>query len=265
MHIVYLDKQIILENIISDINIINIDESIEYLRRNDGVLIKGAINLDCEYLSLGVIKSFNDKVDVSMLIPYENIQTNELEFKLLDFDYLFHENKLSLSFKVNINGYKEVEKSFQDEVEEMEIVSNIDVPIDKIKELINTDDEIIEIENSKLIEDELNVNPINLPVINIEEIDDDKAEEGRQLEFNISGDKEENKVEFDNNKKMSLFDSIFKKDKKIKMWKYRVILENDNYEDIAKEYNVNLYKLKELNKNVILETGKIIKIPNYHE
>ena len=93
----------------------------------------------------------------------------------------------------------------------------------------------------------------------------DKAEEGRQLEFNISGDKEENKVEFDNNKKMSLFDSIFKKDKKIKMWKYRVILENDNYEDIAKEYNVNLYKLKELNKNVILETGKIIKIPNYHE
>ena len=130
MHIVYLDKQIILENIISDINIINIDESIEYLRRNDGVLIKGAINLDCEYLSLGVIKSFNDKVDVSMLIPYENIQTNELEFKLLDFDYLFHENKLSLSFKVNINGYKEVEKSFQDEVEEMEIVSNIDVPID---------------------------------------------------------------------------------------------------------------------------------------
>ena len=36
-------------------------------------------------------------------------------------------------------------------------------------------------------------------------------------------------------------------------------------EEIAKEYNVNLYELKETNNNISLELGKIIKIPCSHE
>ena len=46
------------------------------------------------------------------------------------------------------------------------------------------------------------------------------------------------------------------------MYKYRIVLEDDSYEEIAKEYNVNLYKLKEINNNINLSIGKMIKIPN---
>ena len=75
MHIIYLEKNILLENIINEINLINIDEDIEYLNRNDGILIKGTINIEGEYISLGVLKKFYDYLNVSILIPYENIIT----------------------------------------------------------------------------------------------------------------------------------------------------------------------------------------------
>jgi len=276
MHIVYLDKKITLENIINEINLINIDEDIKYLNRNDGILIKGFVNIECEYLSLGVIKHFMDKVDVALLIPYENIITNELQFKLLDFDYVINNNKLLLSFKINIEGYKEIEKSFQNETQEMEIVSNVDVSLSEIKEIIKDKDDIIEIDNLSSIinnptdEIEMNILEENNNEINTSISDeklDEPLNEGKRLKFNINGENDSinDTITSIETKKSSLFDSIFKKDKRIKMWKYRVILENDNYEEIAKEYNVNLYKLKEINQNTSLETGKIIKIPSYHE
>ena len=255
-----------LENIISEINLINIDDNINYLKRNDGILIKGFINLDCEYLSLGVIRKFNDKVDVSILVPYENVETSELKFKFLDFDYFIKENILSLSFKINIEGYKEIEKSFQDETQEVEIVSNVDVTMQEIQKIVNNDNEIIELEDIDQI-NELIDNKLDLKIDDVEEdskiipIDSINESEGRMIEFNINGELKEKEVV----KKETWFDTIFKKDKKIKMWKYRVILENDSYEEIAKEYNVNLYKLKEINQNSLLEIGKIIKIPNYNE
>ena len=79
--------------------------------------------------------------------------------------------------------------------------------------------------------------------------------EGESIDFNINGST------VTSNKKESLFDSIFKKERKVKMYKYRVILENDTYEEIAKEYNINLFKLKEINNNITLSLGNIIKIP----
>ena len=85
MHIIYLDKNILLDNIISEINLININEDIEYLHRNDGILIKGNINIEGDYLSLGINKSFYEYLNVSILVPYENIITDELHFKLLYF------------------------------------------------------------------------------------------------------------------------------------------------------------------------------------
>ena len=94
MHIIYLEKNILLDNIISEINLINIDEDIQYLHRNDGILIKGNINVEGEYLSLGVNKNFYDYLNVSILVPYENIITDELQFKLLDFDYIYNNNNL---------------------------------------------------------------------------------------------------------------------------------------------------------------------------
>ena len=267
----YLNKEIILENIITDINLVNIEDNIEYLSRNDGILIKGNINVDCEYLSYGVIKHFKDNIEVSIFVPIENIINNELMFKVKDFDYIFKDNKLSLSFKIDIEGYKEIEKSFQDENKEMEIVSNVDVDLEDIEQYLKVDDDVILLENENEItqfvdtkepkkskDESENINIENL------EIND----EGKRLMFNIQGEEEaikyidtKEKVE----SKKSFFDTLFKKDKKVKLVKYRVILEDDTYENISEEYNVNLYKLKELNNNMSLELGKIIKIPNATE
>lgn len=263
MHIEYINKKIELENIVNDINLINIEDNIQYLNRNDGILIKGYIDIECEYVSLGIVKEFNDRAIVSILVPYENINSNELFFKLDDFDYSLKDNIIFLTFKIEIEGYKEIEKTFQDENNEMEILSDENIDIDKVKEYINSNDEIIEIDDpNTLILD--TKEELSNPITEIETKDDSLYEhdEGKRLEFNISGS-----LINDNNKNnnTSLFSTLFKKEKHIKMYKYRIILEDDTYEEIAKEYNINLFKLKEINNNMNLSIGQMIKIPNKNE
>lgn len=239
----FLEKRIILENVINEINLINIDDKITYLKRNDGILAKGYLDLTCQYSSIGVLKIFHDKVEINKLILYENIDSNEINISMEDFDYFIKDNVIIFSFKMNIEGYKEVEKTFQSDIEEkMEIVSNLDVNYDDIKSLINNDEDII------LIENNIDNNELDNKCLDINN-------EGESIDFNINGNLSEN------NKKESFFNSIFKKEKKVKLYKYRVILENDSYEEIAKEYNINLYKLKEINNNINLKLGNIIKIP----
>ena len=239
----FLEKRIVLENVINEINLINIDDKITYLKRNDGILAKGYLDLTCQYSSIGVLKIFNDKVEINKLILYENIDSNEINISMEDFDYFIKDNVIIFSFKMNIEGYKEVEKTFQSDIEEkMEIVSNLDVNYDDIKSIINNDEDII------LIENNIDNNELDNKCLDINN-------EGDSIDFNINGNLSEN------NKKESFFNSIFKKEKKVKLYKYRVILENDSYEEIAKEYNINLYKLKEINNNINLKLGNIIKIP----
>ena len=249
MHIIYLDKKITLDSIVSDINLINIDENINYLKRLDGILIKGYLDLSCQYISLGIIKEFKDKIEINKLVAYENIYSNNINMKLLDFDYFIKEKEIIFSFKMDIEGYKDVEKTFQDQTEEMEIVSNVDVEINDIKELITNNEDIIVLDDLPLIETEVKEEKIE------KNICEDINIEGESIDFNINGSSNTS------NKKESIFDSIFKKERKVKMYKYRVILENDTYEEIAKEYNINLYKLKEINNNITLSLGNIIKIP----
>ena len=252
MHIIYLDKKITLDSIVSDINLINIDENINYLKRLDGILIKGYLDLSCQYISLGIIKEFKDKIEINKLVAYENIYSNNINMKLLDFDYFIKEKEIIFSFKMDIEGYKDVDKTFQDQTEEMEIVSNVDVEINDIKELITNNEDIIVLDDLPLIETEVK----EVIEEKIEKnICEDINKEGESIDFNINGSS------VTSNKKESIFDSIFKKERKVKMYKYRVILENDTYEEIAKEYNINLFKLKEINNNITLSLGNIIKIP----
>ena len=93
MHIIYLDKKITLDSVVSDINLINIDENINYLKRLDGILIKGYLDLSCQYISLGIIKEFKDKIEINKLVAYENIYSNNINMKLLDFDYFIKEKE----------------------------------------------------------------------------------------------------------------------------------------------------------------------------
>lgn len=257
MHIIYLDKKILLDNIITDINLIKINDNIKYLKRDDGILIRGYLDLNCQYISLGIIKNFIEKVEIYKLVPYENTYSNEISMKMEDFDYYFKDKEIIFSFKMNIEGYKDIDKTFQDKTEEMEIVSNIDVNYDDVKELIDSKEDIIIIEDTPLIKQDENLEQNENVEQNEKIICNDINIEGESIDFNINGNIENN----DRNFKESLFNSLFKKDKKIKMYKYRVILENDTYEDIAKEYNINLYKLKEINNNINLKLGNIIKIP----
>jgi hypothetical protein len=169
--------------------------------------------------------------------------------KLLDFDYFIKEKEIIFSFKMDIEGYKDVDKTFQDQTEEMEIVSNVDVEINDIKELITNNEDIIVLDDLPLIETEVKEEKIE------KNICEDINKEGESIDFNINGSS------ITSNKKESIFDSIFKKERKVKIYKYRVILENDTYEEIAKEYNINLFKLKEINNNITLSLGNIIKIP----
>ena len=100
MHIIYLDKKITIDSIVSDINLINIDENINYLKRLDGILIKGYLDLSCQYISLGIIKEFKYKIEINKLVAYENIYSNNINMKLLDFDYFIKEKEIIFSFKI---------------------------------------------------------------------------------------------------------------------------------------------------------------------
>lgn len=293
MRLIILDKTISVKDNIDDLSTVNLEENIEYLKNNEGIAIKGNIEIEGEYLCKSQIKYFTDSLDIDLFAPYEEVIDKEnIALKIKDFDYINGGNKIIFTFKFNIEGWKEVSKTFlapdvSKEIEQEailiesnenpEVVTKIKELLEKCKELDIKDECIAtylekgvkEVENIINVESEDRSNLIKFN-INGEEKDEEKDEEKVILD---SGDENEAECQeihpikiIEEEKELKInknsINNIFsRKNKVITMFSYRVVYEGETYETIANEEKVTIFDLKKFNKNKILREGSLIKIP----
>ncbi len=291
MRLIILEKTIDIKDSIDDLNTVNLEENIEYLKNNEGVNIKGFIEIEGEYLHGSQIKYFNDILNIDLLAPYDELSDKDnISLKIKDFDFINGINKIIFTFKLNIEGWKEVSKTFlspdvsQEDEKEPIIIESNEKPevISKIKELLEKCKELD-------IKEECIASYLEKGVQEVENLINDESEERSNLiKFNITGeekDKEplildsgdsmseecsemnpikiiEEEKEMKILKNKNSLDSLFsKKNKVVTMFSYRVVYESDTYESIANEENISIYDLKRFNKNKTLREGVLLKIP----
>lgn len=288
MRLIILEKTIDVRDNIDDLNTVNLEENIDYIKNNEGVAIKGEIEIEGEYLHGSQIKYFNDYLKIDLLAPYDEIIDKEnINLKIKDFDYINGGNKIIFTFKLNIEGWREVSKTFlapdvSKENEEAILIESNENPeiIDKIKSLL---------EKCKTldIKDECVATYLEKGVNEVQSlINEEEEDRSNLIKFNISGSLEkqekneldsgesfdekcdeqypikiieedkELKIKKDKNSLNTLF-----KNKVVTMFKYKVVYEGESYETIANEENVTVYDLKRFNKNRILKEGILVKIP----
>lgn len=293
MRLIILEKTIDIKDSIDDLNTVNLEENIEYLKNNEGVNIKGFIEIEGEYLHGSQIKYFNDILNIDLLAPYEELSDKDnISLKIKDFDFINGINKIIFTFKLNIEGWKEVSKTFlspdvsQEDEKEPIIIESNEKPevISKIKELLEKCKELD-------IKEECIASYLEKGVQEVENLINDESEERSNLiKFNITGEEKDKDKEplildsgdssseecsemnpikiIEEEKEMKILknknslDSLFsKKNKVVTMFSYRVVYESDTYESIANEENISIYDLKRFNKNKTLREGVLLKIP----
>ena len=145
MRLIILEKTIDIKDSVDDLNTVNLEENIEYLKNNEGVNIKGFIEIEGEYIHGSQIKYFNDILNFDLLAPYDELSDKDnISLKIKDFDFINGINKIIFTFKLNIEGWKEVSKTFlspdvsQEDEKEPIIIESNEKPevISKIKELL---------------------------------------------------------------------------------------------------------------------------------
>ena len=77
MRLIILEKTIDIKDSIDDLNTVNLEEDIEYLKNNEGVNIKGFIEIEGEYLHGSQIKYFNDILNIDLLAPYDELSDKD--------------------------------------------------------------------------------------------------------------------------------------------------------------------------------------------
>ena len=293
MRLIILEKTIDIKDSVDDLNTVNLEENIEYLKNNEGVNIKGFIEIEGEYLHGSQIKYFNDILNIDLLAPYDELSDKDnISLKIKDFDFINGINKIIFTFKLNIEGWKEVSKTFlspdvsQEDEKEPIIIESNEKPevISKIKELLEKCKELD-------IKEECIASYLEKGVQEVENLINDESEERSNLiKFNITGEEKDKDKEplildsgdstseecsemnpikiIEEEKEMKILknknslDSLFsKKNKVVTMFSYRVVYESDTYESIANEENISIYDLKRFNKNKTLREGVLLKIP----
>ena len=293
MRLIILEKTIDIKDSIDDLNTVNLEENIEYLKNNEGVNIKGFIEIEGEYLHGSQIKYFNDILNIDLLAPYDELSDKDnISLKIKDFDFINGINKIIFTFKLNIEGWKEVSKTFlspdvsQEDEKEPIIIESNEKPevISKIKELLEKCKELD-------IKEECISSYLEKGVQEVKNLINDESEERSNLiKFNITGEEKDKDKEplildsgdstseecsemnpikiIEEEKEMKILknknslDSLFSKlNKVVTMFSYRVVYESDTYESIANEENISIYDLKRFNKNKTLREGVLLKIP----
>lgn len=233
MNRIILKKEIKAKYPVEGISLVNLEDEIEYKSSSEGMYATGSIKISGEYYK-GVRNSkFLDEIDVDIFAPFDDLSSrNELHINIIDFDYKINEDMLLFEVILDVDGLKEINKSFPSEVyEEKEEV----LPLDNME---NKDEEVM-FEEEKEIKEEINMDRAgndntDLVYEEVEEVKEDKKEQ---------------------------ITKPLKKDETKVCWSFHVVLNNDTYESIAMDLNINVDLLKKINKNKELIEGMLVLIP----
>lgn len=224
MQRIVLKKEIKTKYPIEGISLVNLEDEIEYKSSNDGMYATGVIKISGEYYKGVRNTRFIDEIDVDIFAPFEDLLSrSELRVSIIDFDYKIQDDLISFAVMVDIEGLKEVKKSFPTsdiEEEKEEIIETLD---NNINEEVNLVEDRAGNDNSDFVSEEIK----------------EEVEVIEKVENKKSSNKDETKV----------------------CWSFYVVMNNDTYESIANDLNIDLNKLKNLNKNKKLSEGMLIYLP----
>lgn len=257
MRIINLDKKIIINGNIDDLLIINIDDDINYIEEIEGIKTIGTVDVTGSVKTTEGVEEFEECFNVDFFSEYGYIEDrNKLEMIVDDFEYTIKDNILELRIKLKILGLKEVDKSFPAE-EDSKLTKQKEM-VEKIKKQISEPKiEIGELEDNDLFnyDDDLDIQVFDLREEFVEEEEVEKPKVEKTLIRRKDSVAEDAKT--------SLITQVFgnKRIKEEVSWKLHVVRNETTLEEIANKYQVNLEKLKKLNKIVDIEEGKLIFLP----
>lgn len=232
MQQIVLQKTVQTKYPIDGITLVNLEDEIEYKNTKDGVYATGVIKINGEYYKGVRNNKFNDQIDVDIFAPLEDLGDRfELKVKIIDFDYKINEDLLFFDIILELDGLKDVKKTFltSDKMEEEEIIED------------------------KVVEEERSNNPFlsdDIETVKKEDEENDLANGNiNNSNLNINKDKKF-PIQF---QKSKLKNSV--------CWSYHVVLKDDTYESISKELNIKEETLRSKNENKELYEGLMLILP----
>ncbi len=237
MQKIYFKKLVDLNHQLKELVSISVDESISYKMENQGMRAVGSIMINGEYKDDQTKNSFHETIDLDILAQFEKI-TDKRDFhvKVEDFDYTLNDGNLTLVIQACIYGVQD------DEDRVIETSAIPQVPID---------DEDIASEIEELLREEEVAVPVNEPIEEMPPIIEEPVilESPKPQEMTIK-EKIENHDDEDDDEDLGTY------------YLY-IVQDGDNYQSIAKHYQVDEYQLKAYNHDRPLTQGTIVIVPYY--
>ena len=170
MQKIYFEKMVDLNHQLSELLSISVDEAINYKIEDYGMKAQGAIEITGEFLKKAGKERFNETLEIDLLAPFEKvIDQRDFNIKVEDFDYRILEGNLLVTVQANVYGVvasedKHIEDHClrgEDEVD-IDLVEEIkealqqeEIKTDEVssKEVITSNEEVVEQKREDKIED----------------------------------------------------------------------------------------------------------------
>lgn len=231
------NEKILLEDNIKELLLINIDDKLSKTEDNNIIKIIGEITISGEANCDHGILNFNHPLDVDITISKEQLESNDVNVTLDDFEYTIKGKHINIDLIMKIEGLKEIEAYFPSQENQ---------------------------ENSKIDEREENDTPKQIVDIN-EEATEPKPMSIETTDTLIIEETLSKEIMIENTFKepKSLLKQIFRSQdiKKESTYLFHSIKKETTYQEIASLYGVNLEKLKKINNDEEIYIGKLILIP----
>lgn len=262
------DKRINLNEDVKKVSSVVLNNDFNYLKLSNGVRVTGKIGISGECKCEDHSFPFKDTMDVDLIVPNENIgDVNSIKLVIDNYDLHIVDEGLTLKVRCSLNGYEEATKMFELEKTLKENFKNIDDNIVQgLRDEIGEDDEkkFMDLINGKNVDVISNLDTYeevkedDIP-LEVEDSNNDKV-----IDNTIKGDNKSEEVTLIDNiptNNNPLPNDLFVEERFVIFSSFYRVRNGDTYESIASKNNIDVQKLKDLNKNKELTEGSLIQIP----
>lgn len=159
-----------------------IEDDFTYVTLYEGIRVQGVINIKGNFVYEYTKESFNDKIDVDILCPNDQIEDKKgIKLKVSDYEYLINEDEIKFIFKCVLEGKLSSKEVFEYPLKGTEITKELilersktllnEEELSELETVINNEDAtfITTLENDELIDDVVEVDEEPFEDNNIED------------------------------------------------------------------------------------------------
>lgn len=163
METITIEKNVKFDSEIDSIDIINVNDELRYILKDDETHATGVIELSGIVNTLIGKKEFNEEVDVDIYAPFEKkLDKENFKLRVKDYSYVVKNNNLTIYLVLNLEGIIDKEddnsKSLLDEMNTLNVINDNNELLRE--EIIDNTEEV------KIIEEVKEVKQENLNIIN---------------------------------------------------------------------------------------------------